>query len=901
MIKQSLIRLLIGDSKPAIRCTAKNRTKNASPNIARGNLPRLYAPLETGRGCVKLETGLGCVKTNRLPSIWLKLVLISLIMMIASSYHNLLRAEESLSLPPIISASEPDYPPLAVVTSDGKADGFSVELLRETLKAVGREVTFKVAPWSDIKQDLVEGRIQVLPLVGRTPEREAVYDFTLAYLTLHGTIIRRKGDSRINTIADLHDKEVIVMQGDNAHEYVTRDNVTSKVILTGSYKEAMLLLADGKHDAVIVQKLMGLQLLHDLGIDDLESVGPPILDFKQQFCFAVQEGDKELLAILNEGLSIVIANGTLERLQQKWFVVLEKGKLLQQILQYLAVFLATLLVAGLVSYLWQTSLRQKVAERTLQLNHANEELKLEITERQRAENEIRQLNETLEQRVKDRTAELATANFELQKAKEVAETANRSKSQFLANMSHELRTPLNAILGFSQLMNRDSALTPVLRDNLGIIERSGEHLLALINDVLDMSKIESGRMTLDKDSFDLHQTLKDIAEMMRIRAENKNLRLTWEYDPGLVRYIKADLGKLRQVLINLLSNAIKYTEEGGMALRVNSKQITTESDENQAKCCLYVEVEDSGLGIAPEELENVFDAFVQVSSSKGVTEGTGLGLAITRRFIQLMGGDISVMSELGKGSLFKFNIPLEVVDEVDVVPRQSRNRIIGLEPGQSNYRILVVDDKEENRLLLKKLLFSVGLTELKEAVNGLEAVEIFKRWQPHLIWMDMRMPVMSGYEATRRIKATPAAQTQAIKIIAVTASAFDEEKEKVLASGCDEFLRKPYRETEIFDIMGRHLGMRYQYEETQPAEAEPKPQAIHKQELSKADLANLPKALLEELHQAIIDLNMAQTTAVIDKIREQDVQIADSLEALADNFEYDKLLALLDALNKESD
>ncbi len=213
----------------------------------------------------------------------LRTILFTILVLVVSVYHNVLIAEEP-TLSPIISASEPDYPPHATITADGQADGFSVELLRETLKAMGRDVTFKVVPWGQIKQELAKGKIEVLPLVGRTPEREAIYDFSLAYLTLHGTIIRRKGDDRINTVADLRDKEVIVMEGDNAYEYVTRDNVTSKVILTGSYKDALLLLAKGKHDAIIVQKLMGLQLLHDLEIDELESVGPPIIKFKQQFC-----------------------------------------------------------------------------------------------------------------------------------------------------------------------------------------------------------------------------------------------------------------------------------------------------------------------------------------------------------------------------------------------------------------------------------------------------------------------------------------------------------------------------------------------------------------------------------------------------------------------------------------
>ncbi len=672
---------------------------------------------------------------------------------------------------------------------------------------------------------------------------------------------------------------------------LVRDNITSKIILTDSYTEAMRLLSQGQHDAIIVQKLMGLQLLYDLKIDNLESVGPPISSFKQQFCFAVQEGDKELLALLNEGLSIVIANGTLQQLQQKWFFVLKEGLTLRQILQFVAVFIVTLLFAGLVSYFWQMALRRKVAERTVQLNEANQELKLEITERQKAENEIRQLNETLEQRVQQRTAELATANQELQKAKEQADTANQSKSLFLANMSHELRTPMNAILGFSQLMERDPALTSSQQNNLSIIQRSGEHLLSLINDVLDMSKIESGRMTLEVESCDLPQTLKDIADMIHIRAKNKNLWFTWEYEPKLVHYIKTDVGKLRQILINLLGNAIKYTHEGGLSLRVHSKEMAKLS-EKPSQHRIYVEVEDSGAGIAPEEEDKIFDAFVQVSSSKGISEGTGLGLAITRRYIQLMGGDISVMSELGKGSLFKFDIPVELAEEKDIISRQhGQQRVIALKEGQPVKRILIVDDKPENLLLLKTLLLTVGFSEIREAANGLEALNIFEQWHPHLVWMDMRMPVMNGYEATRQIKALP--EGQAAKVIALTASAFEEEKEKVMATGCDDFLRKPYRESEIFELIAKHLGVRYQYEGTQANETDHAETV--KKDLTPTDLADLPQTLLDELQQAVTDLDMDKISQVIEKINKINTEVAKALKTLADNFEYDQLLALLES------
>ncbi len=358
----------------------------------------------------------------------------------------------------------------------------------------------------------------------------------------------------------------------------------------------------------------------------------------------------------------------------------------------------------------------------------------------------------------------------LETAKHHAEVANRAKSEFLANMSHELRTPLNAILGFSQLMERDSNLSFHQRDSLGIINRSGEHLLNLLNDVLEMSKIEAGQVDLSPTAFDLHLLLQTLQEMFQIRAKAKNLLLQFALAPDVPQYILSDEGKLRQILINLLGNAIKFTQLGSVTLKVIN--LNSQSDTSKIRNLIFT-VTDTGWGIATAEIERIFEPFVQSTDEIQSEGGTGLGLAISRQFARLMGGDIKVTSKVGVGATFALELTVELAElsQLQASKNQPQLRAIALAPNQPNYRILVVDDKEANRELLVRFLNTVGF-ETRTATNGIEAIECWQDWQPHLIWMDMRMPVMNGYEATKRIKADSSPHRPVI--IALTATAFEE-------------------------------------------------------------------------------------------------------------------------------
>lgn len=492
----------------------------------------------------------------------------------------------------------------------------------------------------------------------------------------------------------------------------------------------------------------------------------------------------------------------------------------------------------------------------------------DITERKLAEQELILHRDHLEKLVAERTLALSLAMAQ-------AETANQAKSVFLANMSHELRTPLNAILGFTQILNRDNQLGEESRRNVATINRAGQHLLALINDVLDIARVESGRSAVENKPFDLNDVLTSIEEMIRGLAQNKGLVFQIEHESDLPVVVEGDGQHLKQILINLLGNAVKYTDRGSVQLRVSHQ-----------RDAIDFEVSDTGPGIPLAEQEQVFQPFYQTAAGVAKGEGTGLGLAISREYARMMGGTLVLKSQPGHGCVFTLSLPLP---EAQLPFFKTRSgRVMGLEEGQEGWRILVVDDKPDNRELVKQLLEKTGF-EVRTASDGQQAVTIYQSWQPSLIWMDMRMPVMDGYTATQQIRALPGGER--VKIVALTASAFEEDRQRVLDAGCDDMVRKPLDEDQLFELMGELLDIRYRYAKVE----------LISEASSALDLSSLPPNLLKELKEAADDLDLKKTEHIVMQLQVVNPGLAVALNALVQGFRFEQIAALCSKAGNKAD
>jgi len=494
----------------------------------------------------------------------------------------------------------------------------------------------------------------------------------------------------------------------------------------------------------------------------------------------------------------------------------------------------------------------------------------DMTERKQVDDALRETNRLLEQ---------ATARAQEMTAQ--AEMANAAKNVFVANISHEIRTPMNAILGFAEVLERDPSLTPRQGEHVRTITRSGAHLLRLINDILDMSKIEAGRVSLDEAVFCVHDFMDDLEMMFLRRANAGGLQFLMKRDESVPRYVTADEGKLRQVLVNIIGNAVKFTVTGGITLRVRAGAVEGKTLEAKDFLRLMFEVEDTGPGIPDEDMGRIFGAFQQAGS--GVRAGgTGLGLGISRKLVETMGGELTVTSQVGKGSCFRFSVLMKTAEEVAEREKLVSRRIVGLEPGTGPFRILVVDDMPTVRILLCELLRPVGF-EVAEAINGVEALKVFEQWSPHAVIMDIRMPVMDGYEAIQRLKSTKAGRDTSI--IATAASALDDSEEQVMALGVDAYLRKPFRSAELFGALGKGLGLRYVFaDETDKILDHPKPPPA-----TQETLVALPKEIIQAMRQAVEEGDIANLTELIAQAEKLDSGAARGLQALTDRYDYETL------------
>ncbi|WP_163338478.1 transporter substrate-binding domain-containing protein [Desulfopila sp. IMCC35008] len=734
--------------------------------------------------------------------------------------------------------SNPDRHPVEFYDENGILRGMSSDFIERINKDLRVDIRpQRTAGWSETLELVKEGKIDMVTAIVESEELKKNLVFTRPYLELKTIIVTEENFPLINDIEELNGKRMAIVRDEITGKWLQRDYPSIQLRYYGNIKSALQAVSEKEVDAFLGTNVSISYAIKRYGIHNIKyNLSTP---YSFNLSFAAHKNFSKLIAILDRYIKDMPENDK-KAIVRSWLNVQIEKQMdwhkLSRIILILVLFFG--LIITIIIY-WNSKLKEQV----------NRRLEAEVA---------------------------------LTEAKEQAEAANRAKSLFLANMSHELRTPLNAILGFSGTLVRQEHANSDVKEKLSIINRSGRHLLVMINDILDLSKIEADKIELNESVFDLVTLIKEISLIIQSGAMDKGIFVETETELISCRYLKADVGKLRQILINLLGNAVKFTDEGGVTVRSFTEPIPEASNQ----CRIVIEVEDTGPGIDPAKHSQIFKPF---SQEQDIPErkGTGLGLSICKRYAEFMGGSIEMESELGEGALFRVRLPAEMAEAGDrKTSDDDKPRVVGLAPEQKLKRILIADDNRENLLLLKSLLEAVGF-HVVEAENGREAVAVFENESPDFIWMDMRMPEMDGYEAVRHIRELPGGGT--VPISAITASAFREQHPDIIAAGCDEVVYKPFMEHEIFEVMGRFLELEYVYEQ----ESMPGSDQLSQAELT-AMVADIPDELLQELEQATLSLDREAAVRILSRIGEKFPITAADLKELVDNFQMTELHNLLE-------
>lgn len=680
-----------------------------------------------------------------------------------------------------------DFPPHYALDETGKPVGFAIDVIEQIAQLSGLQINYLIAEnWTDVVAALENDQADIIPNIGITPDRQNQLAFTSPLETIPLSIFVRQHTLNIRGKKDLAGHQVAVVKT-NAAIRLLKNTPGVNLVVFEKIENALFALLAGEVDAIVYPEPVLWKKARDIRVDRrIKIVGEPLQEIKR--AIAVKKDHPILLERLDRSVDDFVKTSEYQQIYIKWYgqptsywagnrIVWAIGGLFLPILISIAVW-------GYYSRRHIHHLKKNQAA----LQAINQELQQEI--------ELQKQTEVV-----------------LKEAKESADRANQAKSEFLSQMSHELRTPLNGILGYVQVLKRDRTLTNSQIEGLNIIYASGEQLLTLINQIIDLSKIEAHKIEVLPQPIHLENFIENIVGMMQMKVVDKNILFKYELQSNLPTTIEADEKLLRQILVNLLGNAVKFTDDGSVTLRVklarnSDMQSVTNSRQNNLKTiALRFEIIDTGVGMTVEQINKIFQPFEELGNSHHLEEETGLEMAITRKLVELMGGQINLTSELNVGSTFWFEISVPTGKSIACPLNPKVKKIIGYEGKRR--KILVVDDKLENRLMLMHLLESFGF-EVAAAENGQQEIEKAQAIQPDLILTDLVMPVMNGFDAIAAIKKNP--KIQHIPIIAVSASSLKINYQNNSIIDCQGFLLKPIQEEELLDILAENLHLTWIYE-----------------------------------------------------------------------------------------